>query len=56
MRLYINSSEAPKVIEALENSPMRDTPEITNVLERMKRCEVLQSRSKKRNPPDEAGR
>lgn len=48
MRLYINSSEAPKVIEALENSPMRNTPEIANVLERMKKCQALQKQSKTR--------
>lgn len=42
MRLYINTSEVPKLIEALENSPMRNTPEISSVLERILKCKELQ--------------
>lgn len=48
MRLYLNTKEVPKVIEVLENSPERNTPEIANVIERMKKCERLQKQHKTR--------
>lgn len=58
MRLYLSKRESQSVLEALENSPCKNQPEVADVIERLKQCEVLQTHSKRKskNPPDEAGR
>ena len=56
MRLYINIKEVPKVMEVLENSPERNTPEISAVIERMKKCEELQKNGNSKPYLKRAGR
>ena len=56
MRLYLNERELQKVVEILDDSPYRSTEEIAEVVKRLRQCEALQKHTKRKNPPDEAGR
>lgn len=48
MRLYLSKKEASTVIEVLETCVNKHEPEIEAVVNRMKRCEELQKRSKRK--------